>query len=200
MKTLIRSISIAAMAVLTAFSIAQGYHATLSDGTITAAHADSAKISNMLVDARTHAKLAAADADLLFSSSREMSASYQIFGARLVAMRDNVNALGKVKTELVFMKDEGSPWQKIAIDRIDLQWARLALQLTETIHRFGASPMRMHMPNFQSQVKATYDEANNTALLIGNFVEYDKARANQSSRIAMLEKKLGLSPAYRSAY
>jgi hypothetical protein len=53
------------------------------------------------------------------------------------------------------------------------------------------------MPPFTRQLKANYEEANITAELIGDFVEYGKARANASSKIGMLENKLGLSPAYR---
>jgi hypothetical protein len=197
MKTLIRSISIAAMAVFTALSIAQGNQATESGAAVKVNHVDSATISNLLVDARTHAKLAAANADLLVSTAREPSSAYQSFGVGLMELRENVNSLGKVKTQLLFLKDEGSPWQQIAISRIDLHVRTLADRVSETIQQYNPYPMRAHMPPFTRQLKANYEEANITAELIGDFVEYGKARANASSKIGMLENKLGLSPAYR---
>ena len=53
-------------------------------------------------------------------------------------MRLHINDLGKVAKELEDARPEGSPWQQVAIDRIDPLLREMADQLTSTINHLNA--------------------------------------------------------------
>lgn len=204
MKTLIRSISLGVLAVLILSAVPQGGHGLTNSpasiaperSVVKVNHTDSAQISNLLVDARTHARLAAAEADLLYSMTKNTTSAWQLYGQRLSQMRDTVNALGKVNAQLFLLKGEGSPWQQIAITRIDLHVRALAGQVTQTIVHFSAHQDRVSMPFFVNQLRANNTRASETAALISDFVDYGKARAAAPSTIDKLEQKLGLPRNY----
>jgi hypothetical protein len=206
MRNLIRSISFAAMAVFTASAIAQGSQAIrlaspsspsmASGSAIKLNYVGSAKISKLLGNARVHANRAADTAERLDMLTNNTSAPWQAHAVKLNDLRQNVNELGKINTQLSYVKQEGSLWQQIAITRIDSQLRILAAELTETISHLNAHPERVYMPPYVKHVRATYNQAKITSELVSDFVQYGKARANASSRIPMLEQKLDLPPTY----
>ena len=203
MRNLIRSIISAAMAVLAASAIGQGPQAMIAlpaAGSMAGASAikltygDSAKISNLLVDARYHANRALDQAEALNVMTRCGSAVAQGHSARLESMRQSVNQLGKLNEQLWSFKQEGSPWQQIAITRIDSQLRIMAGELADTIHYLNAYPERVNMPPYIDHVRATYKQATIHSELVSDFVKYGNARANASSNLQAIEQKLDLPP------
>jgi hypothetical protein len=153
---------------------------------------DSKEISNLLLEAKSHAVLVADDAAILESYTRTRSGvSWQAHSAKLAAMADHVNALGAVNKQLRDLNSEGSPWQKAAIGRIDPLLRDMAAQLTLTIKHLNAHQSKVHLQPYRDYVQASYERASRTAQMISDFVEYDRA----TSKADALEQKLELSEA-----
>jgi hypothetical protein len=158
-----------------------------------AQHVEDCKdISTLMVQAKTHAAQAADDAAQLKSFAYS-TASWDSFGYKLNQMKEHFNALGQVQKEMADLRSQGSPWQQVAIDRLDPLLRDMADQLTATIKQLNAHPSRVHMPEYQEYVQANNDYATRTAELIRDYVEYDRAKAT----VERLEAKLEL-PAHDS--
>jgi hypothetical protein len=165
----------------------------LSSPVIKAQTADSEEISKLLTEAEDHATLAADDAATLESYTRS-TVSWQSHSAKLAEIADHVNALGKVNKQLNDLSSQGSPWQQKAIGQIDSLLRDMAAQLTATIDHLKNNQSRIHMQPYRDYAHASYERASQTAHVISDFVEYDKA----SSRAEALEQKLELSEAEKA--
>jgi len=151
--------------------------------------ADSPEISRLLSEAKSHAVLVADDAATLQSFTNS-SLSWESHSAKLAQMVDHVNSLGVVNKKLADLKPQGSPWQQTAIDRIDPLLRDVAAQLTATMKHLKDHQSQVHMGPYRDLVQATHEYASRTAEMIGDFVEYDKAK----SRAEFLQRKLELPP------
>jgi|GEM_PF-619246 len=154
---------------------------------IVAQSADSEEISKLLTQAKSHAVLAADDADTLESYTNSTH-SWESHSVRLAEMAEHVNAMGKVNKQLSDLSSQGSPWQQIAISRIDPLLREMADQLTATINHLKNNQSKIHMGPYRDYVQANHDVASRTAQMISDFVEYDKAKSKAES----LERKLEL--------
>jgi len=149
--------------------------------------ADSEEISRLLTQAKSHAVLVADDASQLQSFVNSTD-SWVSHSAKLSQMVEHVNALGVVNKGLADLRPQGSPWQQIAIDRVDPLLRDVAAQLTATIKHLKTHQSQIHMGPYRDLVQATHDYASRTAEMISDFVEYDRAK----SRVEALERKLEL--------
>jgi len=153
---------------------------------------DSKEISSLLLKAKTDAALAADDAATLQSYTMS-TLSWQSHTARINEITEHVNALGKLNQQLGDLRSEGSPWQQVAIDRIDPLLRDMANQLTATIKRLNDHPNQIHMQPYREYVSATHEFATRTYDTIRDFVDYDRAKAT----VERLEAKLEL-PAHEA--
>lgn len=80
--------------------------------------ADSEEISNLLLNAKSHAILADNDAATLESYTNS-KLPRQTHAAKLQDMTEHVNGLVRVSKQLNNVREKGSPWQQTAIDQID---------------------------------------------------------------------------------
>jgi|SRR5581483_323658 len=148
---------------------------------------DSAEINRLLADARADAISAEYDADILDSYTHG-NLSPQAHSIQLVKMREHVNDLGKVGARLVDLRDQGSPWQRVAIDRINPLLGEMARQLQITIELMSNQQDLRNNLMYQDFTHSNYDLESRTAAMISDFVEYGKAKA----KAERLEKKLEL--------
>ncbi|MHB1021727.1 MAG: hypothetical protein ACYC0Z_04915, partial [Acidobacteriaceae bacterium] len=160
---------------------------TLGGRLVIAQTADSPHINQLLDQAKSHAVLARDDADTLHSYTMA-NLSWQSHATRLQSMKEHVNELGKVEQELRDAREEGSPWQQEAIDRINPLLKNLADTLTSTIDHLNKNQNRIHLPAYRDYTRANYELANETATVISDFVAYGRAKSKATS----LEKKLEL--------
>ncbi len=160
----------------------------ISSPVVKAQTADSEEISKLLTDAEDHATLAAHDAEMLDSYTRS-TISWKSHSVKLAEIADHVNEMGKVNKQLADLRSQGSPWQQKAIGHIDFLLRDLAAQLTATIDHLNNNQSRVHMQPYRDYAHASYERASETAHVISDFVEYDKA----SSKAEALEQKLELS-------
>jgi chaperonin cofactor prefoldin len=154
---------------------------------------DSDEISNLLKRAASHATQADKDAATLESYARNR-ASWHSNANQLQLIKEHVNELGKLSSDLSAKRDLGSPWQKMAIDQVDARLRELADVLTITINHLNENQSRVHMPEYRDYVKANYELTSRIAQMIHDFVDYDKAKSTAD----LLEQKLQL-PATQSA-
>lgn len=160
----------------------------MSSPVVKAQTADSEEISKLLTQAENHANLAAYDAEILESYTRSTMA-WQSHNLKLTEIAEHVNELGKVSKQLDDLSSQGSPWQQKAIGHIDFLLRDLAAQLTATIDHLKNNQSRIQMQSYRDYARASYELASETAHVITDYVEYDKA----SSKSKALEQKLELS-------
>jgi hypothetical protein len=148
---------------------------------------DSQAVTDLLNQAREHAVLAEDDASTLASYTHS-DISPQSHAIRLSQMREHANSLIDEFNQLNSLRNEGSPWQQDAIDRVNPLLREMAETLNATIIHFNDNKMRLQMPEFEQYVKSNREVMSKTAKLISDLVEYGEARAKAGA----LEKTLSL--------
>jgi len=148
---------------------------------------DSKEISTLFKDAKTLSTLAEAHAATLETYTRSRLA-WRSHAVELTAMKEDVNAFGKLSKQLSDQRAAASPWQRVAIDQIDPLLRDMADQLSTTINHLNDNHSRIHMSAYREYLRANYDVASRTAALMSDIVEYDEA----NSKARSIEDKLEL--------
>jgi hypothetical protein len=112
---------------------------------------------------------------------------------KLERLRDHINELGKLDTQMGDLRGEGSPWQQSAIDRIDMQLRKTATQLSATITHLNENQSQVHMEPYREYVQENRELTSSLAKLIDDFVDYGES----NSEAEALEQRLEL-PVARS--
>ncbi len=149
--------------------------------------ADSAAITSLLSQVKTHAALADDDAATLVSYSRS-NLSWRSHATKLNIIKEHANDLIKDYNDLASMRAEGSPWQQEAIDRINPLVREMADHLTATIQHLNDNQNRVQMKPFRDYVQANHELMSKTHQVITDFVEYGESKTKAES----LESKLEL--------
>jgi hypothetical protein len=148
---------------------------------------DSSAITDLLKEARAHAALAERDSETLESYTRS-NVSWQAHANRLTEIQGHANDLINDFNQLKSMRDQGTPWQQEAIDRINPLLHNMGDHLTATIQHFNTNQRGLRMPAFREYVTANRELMSKTSKLIAGFVDYDEAMAKANA----LEKELDL--------
>ena len=154
---------------------------------LAAQNQDSEAISKLLDQVKSHAAQASDDAATLESYTRS-TLSWQSHGMQLNQMRSHVNNLLKDASMLMEMRDEGSPWQQEAIDRIDPLLPVIASHLSATIDHYNDNQNRLQLQPYRNLVLANQKLIDQAHTLISAFADYSEAKA----RADELEKKIEL--------
>jgi hypothetical protein len=147
---------------------------------------DSAQINKVFSQAQTNAALLSNDAGILESYTRT-SVGWETHARQLEVIRGHVNALIGNINKLSAMKDEGSPWQQDAIDRVTPLMQSMADHLTATIEHLQSNQNRIQMQPYRDFARGNQVLADKTLAVIRDYVSYGKARATADD----LERKLG---------
>jgi hypothetical protein len=148
---------------------------------------DSPAVTNLLDEVKMHAWRAKDEAATLESYTRSKLSS-KSHGVQLNAIKDHVNDLLADCSKMSAMRDEGSPWQQEAIDRVNPLLHEIADHLSTTIEYLNNNQTRIHMQPFKDYVHANYQLISKAHDLLADFVDYGRARAQAAS----LEKELSL--------
>jgi hypothetical protein len=148
---------------------------------------DSAEISKLLADAKMHAALAEYDSDTLLTFTNS-EIPWEAHAAQIRVISEHVNDLAKVVKQLNEARGHGSPWQQVAIERINPLLRNMADNLNATIKELNDHKDRIQMPEYREYLRANSDLANRTSTVISDFVEYSRA----GSRSESLQQKLEL--------
>jgi len=153
---------------------------------------DSEQVSKLLSEARTLAFQVKEDAVTMESYTR-MNVSWESHAAAINQIREHVNALGRQVTKLNGAKGAASPWQKIAIDRINPYLDELGGYTAAVIDHLNGTP-RHNMEEYKDYLEANVDYSSDLAAMIADFVDYGNAKQRMERLSAKLElpaKKTG---------
>jgi uncharacterized phage infection (PIP) family protein YhgE len=156
-------------------------------GMLAAQNPDSPAVSKFLEEVKSHAALAEDDADTLASYTLS-NLDWKTHGNQLNRMKEHVNDLIRESNQLSSMRDEGSPWQQEAIDRISALLPEMASSLTETINLFNTNKNQTKMKPYRDLTKYNQTLIQKAHEIISDFVDYSEAKAKAGA----LEKELQL--------
>ncbi|MGC9223390.1 MAG: hypothetical protein ACP5E2_05665 [Terracidiphilus sp.] len=162
----------------------------LPAGMLTAQNPDSAAISDLLKVVESHATQADDDAQMLANYTLS-NLDWRTHANQLNSIKAHVNNLISDANQLTSLRDEGSPWQQEAIDRISVLLPEMAAHLTTTINHFNDNTTQTQMAPYRDLVLTNRTMIEKAHEMISNFVEYDKAKAKADD----LERQLQLSAA-----
>lgn len=157
-------------------------------GRLAAQNPDSAAISKLLQSVKIHAADAEDDAATLSTFARS-GLQRRHHAGQLNQIKEHVNNLIRDSNELSSMRDEGSPWQQQAIDRIVQVLPEMADHLTATINHLNDNPKHTKMQPFQEYVRTNETLIHNAHQIISSYVEYGQAKAKAEA----LEKDLQIA-------
>lgn len=157
---------------------------------LAAQNPDSAAVSKLLQTVKSHAAAADDDAATLASFARSRMDKRHHAG-QLNQIKEHVNALIRDSNELNSIRDQGSPWQQQAIDRITELLPEMADHLTATITHLNEHPTHTQMKPYRDYVFTNETLIHNAREIISDYVTYGEAKAKAEA----LEKDLQLQGA-----
>lgn len=161
--------------------------ALLSGSFLAAQSKDSGRINDLLQQAKSRAVQANHDADLINSFTRSRT-SWRSHAIQLRSMTEHVNAMGKMLAEMDSAKEEGSPWQREAIEDIEPLLRSMADHMNGMINHLNDNQEKVHMPAYVDYTKANLELSDKLLAMIEDYVGYAEAKATADT----LEQKLAL--------
>jgi len=146
---------------------------------------DSEQVSKLLSQAKTMAFQLKEDAETMESFTRT-KAPWQSHAAAIAQIKEHFNALSGQVTKLKAARDTASPWQKVAIDRIDPPMEEMAGYTEAVIEHLNKHPERFNTPEYKDYLEANADYSGDLAAMIANFVDYGSTK----DRLQQLTDKL----------
>lgn len=154
---------------------------------LTPAYGDSAQVSKLLQQAKTSANELRMDSSQMerYSASQ---LSWKSHANQINRVKEHVNNSGKILANLHEARDAAEPWQQEAIDKITPLLQELASNTTSIIDHLNEGGKTWH-PEYEGYVKANAELSADLSRLIGDYIDYGKAK----SRTESLGKNLGFS-------
>lgn len=149
--------------------------------------ADSKQISNLFSEIKQHASLAEDDAETLEAYTHS-NVSWESHANRLSQVKEHVDDLLSDYNEAVRLREEGSPWQQEAIDRLRPVLKGMADHLTATLQHHNANPTQVKVKPYVDYVHGITQYTSKASALIHDLVDYGAARNTAES----LERHLNL--------
>ncbi len=115
--------------------------------------------------------------------------SWESHAVAINQIKDHVNSLGKQVDRLKAARNEASPWQKAAIDRVTPYLDELG-GYTEAIIDHLNGEDRRDFREYKDFLEANADYSSDLAAMIGEFVDY----GNTKTRLERLGAKLEIHP------
>lgn len=149
---------------------------------------DSKQITDLFSEIKEHATLAENDAQTLELYTRSHSISWQAHANRVEQVKEHVNDLLHDYNEMARLKDQGSPWQQEAIDRLSPVLKAMADHLNATIQHQREHPSHVKFDPWKEYVRGNSKYVTKASTLIHDIVDYGAAK----STAEWLEKRLNL--------
>lgn len=148
---------------------------------------DSAQITELLQQAKARAVQANLDAEVIASFTRS-GTSWRSHATQLLSMKEHINAMSKMLTEMDKARAEGSAWQQEAIDNIEPLLRSMADHLTTMIDHLNEHPNKVQMPAYVEYTRANMRLSEKLLAMVKDYVDYSEAKATADA----LEQKLDL--------
>lgn len=148
---------------------------------------DSEHISELLQQVKEHTAQLTRDAEELVAFQKNSRVSWESHAGQIEKIKEHVNNVGKLEEELRDAREEGSPWQQQAIDRVNPLLQEMADNLESTIDHFNNNKGALFTPPYAEYVRTNADLAASLHSLISNFVSYGKTKQKFESLQQKLE-------------
>jgi DNA mismatch repair ATPase MutS len=135
----------------------------------------SAQVAAQLDSAKQQASELARDADEMTGLIHN-DVSWQSHADVLNRIRDHVNNMGRIVEKLESERDEASPWQQQAIDRMVPLLKEIASSTTAAIEHLNQNHVRPVSEDYNDYLQKNADTAHELADMISSFEEYDRTR------------------------
>lgn len=154
--------------------------------TTCAGKGDSEDINQLLSQVNDHAIQFHADSEKMAAFTRS-NMSWESYATQINSVKEHINSAGKFLAKLSAERENGSPWQQIAIDRINPVMKELASNTETVINTLNKNQRRVHMPEFQDYVRTNADLATELSHMISDFVDYGNTKVKLERLAAKLE-------------
>jgi hypothetical protein len=132
----------------------------------------SQEVNQLLSQVKTEAIALERDCDEIATWAGAKQLSWQSHAEKLNLIREHVNEAGRLLSNLHDARDEASPWQQQAIDRIHPLLKELADNTQEMINHLNDKRSTFHLSEYGDYAKAGYELAKDLAALVSDYVEY----------------------------
>lgn len=147
---------------------------------------DSAQMTHLLTQARSQSAQLATEATNMESYTRSTSA-WEGHATQLEHIKTHINELGKTLQQMSDTRDQSSPWQQQAVDRVVPLAKELASSLETTIQHLNDHKAHLQMPPYRDYLKANAEMATHISDLIRDYVAYGRSKAQYESLGQKLE-------------
>ena len=148
--------------------------------------ADSPEVTNLLLQAKTHAVQLRDDADTMKQYGRSKMA-WESHAIQINTIKDHINNLGKVLQKMSDRQEDASPWQQGAIDRVTPLAQELASNIEATIEHINNNQTRLELPEYRDFLSANFELSSSLSGLIADYVSYGKSKSNYDRLGSKLE-------------
>ena len=135
-----------------------------------------AEVAAQLDAARSEAYELANDADQMTTLIRN-DIGWQTHAEMLTEIKEHVNNMGKILAKLQSERDEASPWQQQAIDRMVPLLKDIATNTTAAIEHLNQNQLRPVSGDYKDYLQQNADTAHALADMISSFDQYGRTRA-----------------------
>jgi uncharacterized protein Yka (UPF0111/DUF47 family) len=146
------------------------------------------QVSRLLADARDKAAELAKDADDMESLTRS-NVSWESHADMLNLIKEHVNDMGRIAAKLEASRDQASPWQKQAIDRMLPLLRDIANNTTAAVNHLNQNRLRPVSGSYPEYLKENAETAHQLSDMISSFEKYGRTRA----QLDKLEGKLEIA-------
>ncbi|HTF65399.1 MAG TPA: hypothetical protein VK638_22215 [Edaphobacter sp.] len=136
----------------------------------------SAEVAAQLDAAKVQASDLARDADEMTALLRNDS-SWQSHADTLNRIAKHVNNMGKILEQLQSERDQASPWQQQAIDRMVPLLKEIANNTTAAIEHLNKNQLRPVSGDYKNYLQQNADTSHELADMISAFEKYGRTRA-----------------------
>jgi hypothetical protein len=147
-----------------------------------------AEVAAQLDAAKVEASELARDADDMTALVHN-DTSWQSHADTLNRIADHVNNMGKILEKLQSERDEASPWQQQAIDRMVPLLKDIAANTTAAIEHLNKNQIRPVSGDYKDYLEQNADTAHELADTISAFDKYGRTRA----KLEELQDKIEIS-------
>jgi hypothetical protein len=132
----------------------------------------SQEVNRLLSQVKTEAIALERDCDEIATWAGAKQLSWQSHAEKLNLIREHVNEAGRLLSNLHDARDEASPWQQQAIDRIYPLLKELADNTQGMINHLNDKKSTFYLSEYGDYAKAGYELAKDLARLVSDYVEY----------------------------
>jgi hypothetical protein len=137
---------------------------------------DSTQMTHLLTQARSQSAQLATEATNMESYTRSASA-WEGHATQLERIKTHINDMGKTLQQMSDLRDQSSPWQQQAVDRVVPLAKELASSLETTIQHLNEHKAHLQLPPYRDYLKANAEMATHISDLIRDYVAYGRSKA-----------------------